>query len=170
MLGTGGYGHGYKYTFLALLLLVALAAHVRWVWDLAVNEGPTPRRRGVHALLVLAAAATPLIGYYAARIFFGLKAGKTGRPMTWRTIAMPALALCAVLYCAIKRDAQYIVEHRSWSQVFDFSITMAVLYLVIQAIVYMVASVFGRSRAGPLASRTHLVSSAALVWVTVTSA
>jgi hypothetical protein len=160
------YGYGLVIAYYFLLLCIALIAHGVWVERAGRSvwhwRKPLPARLAV----IATAAMTPLIGFYAALVIQRFRRPSAFRPPAsqW-TIIMPGLALCVILYLAMQQNWRYTEATRSWENVIRFLPGYFAFYCATQAVLYMAARVFGLSRRGPLATRVHLVSIAAVVLV-----
>jgi hypothetical protein len=159
MLGTAfPHGLGFFIALYGALATLALVAHVAWIRQIYQGARNSGWALPVKILAISAAVATPVLGFYVVAIlqFLQKKQGrKAAKKSGW---GLPALALLAVCSCAAIAVLRYTPETRSWSILQQSFFGFFALYAAMQAVIYMAAYVFGWSRHGPCATRTHLIS------------
>jgi hypothetical protein len=167
MIGSGwGQGAGALLLLYTGLLVLGIATHLIWSYRTGRTVWRSGRALLPKVMLIGLAVATPIVGFYASILIQHVRQRQPHPAKRLRTLIMPAAGLCAVMACAVEANLRYSQEYRSWSNVIGFLPGFLALYVVMQAIIHMAASVFGLTRNGVFASRTHLVSVGLLLLVT----
>ena len=134
-----------------------LVAHLGWL--MALSERLAPYR--LRPLLLIAAALTPVVGFYA--LLIADRRREPGpRPARWRWFLLPASLAMLALAAAI-HESRYLPEYRSlggWSE--EFGLLFA-WFLPAAAIIHMAAMVLGATRHLPPFSRSQLVPAGVLL-------
>lgn len=148
----------------AILFIVAIVAHGVWVYRTAAVLWRSQISVGLKGVLISLAAVTPIIGFYAVRMWQWAKRSplENDLPAGWRSRVMPASGLCAVICAAVITTMRYTPEGRTLSTVLGFLPGFLAFLVTTQVIAFMAAAVSGLSQRGFFASRTHLASAALL--------
>jgi hypothetical protein len=148
----------------AILFAVAIVAHGVWVYCTAADLWRSQMSVGLKGALITLAAVTPIVGFYAVRMWQRTKRGPLDNEPAagWWRCVMPASGLCAVIYAAVTATMRYTPEGRTLSNVLGFLPGFIAFRVAAQVIVFMAATVSGLSQRGFFASRTHLASAALL--------
>jgi hypothetical protein len=147
-----------------ILLCLVLVAHGVWAVRTARSVWLWQQTRAVRLAAILAAALTPVVGFYGVLIIRSFRRQPAFRlTVSPRTFIMPMLVLGVVLYLAMQQNWRYTEETQSWGNVVRFLPGFIAFYCVTHVVLYMAARVFGLAQRGPLATRVHFVSIAVVV-------
>jgi hypothetical protein len=162
--GWGGRVGGILLLYTALLLL-GVVTHLVWSYRTGRAVWRSDRALLAKVALIGLAVATPVVGFYGLRLIQHLRQQQPQSATRLRAFIMPALGLCAVAACAVDANMRYSPEYRSLATIIGFLPGFLALYVVMQLIIYMAASVFGLTQCGLFASRMHLVSAGLMLLV-----
>ncbi len=147
----------------SVLIALAMGAHVVWVWRVVRDVRRSNHGIASKILLTALLIMTPVISFYAIRLVRQLGAPFQCTKLGMRDLVMPATGVAAGLACALHQTMNYSPDFRTWQTMLGFVPGYLALYMIMQLIIFMAASVFGRSERGFLSSPTHLVSALILL-------
>ncbi|MDO5641369.1 MAG: hypothetical protein Q4G26_03125 [Paracoccus sp. (in: a-proteobacteria)] len=143
---------------LAMAMLAMLViAHLTWLitlWETRLSL-PFPTMRG--RLALLAAALTPLIGFYALHLSDRITGrAPAGPPVQWWRWLLPVASLGVLALASLRIELRYVSEYRSVDSFLKTLRMLGLYWLLFTAIVHMAGMVFNATRRGPLTSRSQL--------------
>lgn len=154
--------------FLAVAIVVLaglLVAHLVWVRRLACSPGLATKPLPARILLVGAALATPVLGFYAVEIaaLWRRRAAVAWGTVAGRIAGLAVLTLALAAIGAASAEARYVPEYRTVGHTVATFVRLLRALLVAQVLLFMILRVFLGSRRPVLVWDAFLIAAALLV-------